>query len=523
MNKISSVALLFLLIYSACYSQHHGLYDVKDYGARGDSISLDTKSIQSAIDKCNLDGGGTVLLSQGVFRSGTLYLKSNITLHIEAGAVLLGSTSIGDYTTDTYKMMYKNESKMDRCLIFAKDASSISIEGSGEINGQGSPSNFPNDRPLLLRLLNCRNIRVKDITLKNPAAWTSAWLYCSDISVENVHISSMANFNGDGLDFDGCQNVRVSNCSFNTSDDAICLQTSEPDIPCRNVVIINCIFQSKWAGIRIGLLSRGDIESVTVSNCIFNDIDDSGIKIQMNEGAVMKNMIFSNLVMKNVPHPIFMTHCQQRACVDAPVELAPMKKMEGFLFDNILSESDTPGKNSVIIISGMPGGPIEDITFSNIHMTNTGGGTSEDADRRKLNEFTPEILNGWWPEVSLIGTVPAYGIYARHIKGLKMKDVSFASTGIDLRPAVVLDDVSVASLSAVQAIGPGTSESVFRFQNVQETTVLNCSASKPAGTFVRVEGAETRDIYIARSNCCSGKKLFTRSSEVPGQTVKVGK
>ena len=168
----------------------------------------------------------------------------------------------------------------------------------------------------------------------------------------------------------------------------------------------------------MGFLSRGDIESVTVNNCIFRDIEDSGLKIQMNEGAVMKNMIFSNLVMKNVPHPIFMTHCQQRACVDAPEELSPMKTMKGFIFENILAESDTCGKNSVIIISGMPGSPIEDITFSNIHMTNSGGGTSEDAARRTLNEFTPEVLNGWWPEVSLIGTVPAYGIYARHIKGV---------------------------------------------------------------------------------------------------------
>ena len=149
------------------------------------------------------------MLTQGKFRSGTIYMKSNVTLHIDAGAVLLGSTSIVDYTTDTHKMMYKNESRMDRCLIFAKDATSIAIEGFGEINGQGFPVNFPIERPLILRLLNCKNIRLKDITLTNPAAWASAWLYCSDILVEGIHISSMANYNGDGLDFDGCQNVKV--------------------------------------------------------------------------------------------------------------------------------------------------------------------------------------------------------------------------------------------------------------------------------------------------------------------------
>lgn len=138
-------------------------------------------------------------------------------------------------------------------------------------------------------------------------------------------IHSRANHNGDGLDFDGCQNVRVSNCAFDTSDDSICLQASRQDRPCRDVVITNCSFCSKWAGIRIGLLSRGNIENVTVSNCIFKDIQDSGLKIQVCEGGIMQNMTFSNLVMTNVPRPIFMTFCQQRACCDAPEEMAPMQ------------------------------------------------------------------------------------------------------------------------------------------------------------------------------------------------------
>lgn len=522
MSFIVSFTALLLLTFSECYSQENGLYYVTNFGAKGDSITLDTKSIQSAIDKCNSDGGGTVILTQGIFRSGTIYLKSNVTLHIEAGSILLGSTNIGDYTTDTHKMMYKNESRMDRCLIFAKNAKSTAITGFGEINGQGFPENFPKERPVLVRFLNCNKINLNNLSLLNPAAWTFAFLYCSDILVDGIHINSLANFNGDGLDFDGCRNVKVIDCSFNTSDDAICLQTSEPDIPCSNVVISNCIFHSKWAGIRIGLLSRGDIESVTVNNCVFLDIEDSGLKIQMNEGAVMKNMIFSNLVMKNVVHPVFMTHCQQRACVDAPEELPQMKTMKGFLFENILAESDSGGKNSVIIISGMEGNPIEDITFINIHMTNSGGGTSEDAARRKLNEFTPEILNGWWPEVSLIGTVPAYGIYARHIKGLIIKDVSFFTDTIDLRPAVVMDDVSNANLSGVQANGRGTSESVFRFQQVQEATVRSCSASMTADIFIKVEGTDSKDIFIARNNYSNAKKVFSCSREVAKHTVKAG-
>ncbi len=142
---------------------------------------------------------------------------------------------------------------------------------------------------------------------------------------------------------------------------------------------------------------------------------------------------------------------------------------------------------------------------------------------RKLNEFTPEILNGWWPEISLIGTVPAYGIYARHIKGLTIKDVSLSTSGIDFRPALVLDDVSIASLSEVQANGNGVSESVFRFQNVQEAIVRNCSAAKTADIFIQVEGAESKDIYISRNNYYPGKKVYTRSSDAAKQSVKKGR
>lgn len=496
MIKIYFFAALLIWISGVCNSQQSVVYDATLFGAKGDSITLDTKSIQSAIDKCNLDGGGKVYLKGGKFRSGTLYLKSNVTLQIESGAVLFGSTNIGDYTTDIHKMMYKNEPFMNRCLIFAKDAVSIAIEGPGVIDGQGFPRNFPKERPLMIRFLNCKNIHLKNISLKDPAAWTTAWLYCSDIVVDDVKISSRANFNGDGLDFDGCQNIRVSNCLFDTSDDAVCLQTSKPDYPCSNVLITNCIFHSKWAGIRIGLLSRGDIESVTVSNCVFSDIEDSGLKIQMNEGAVMKNMVFTNLLMKNVPRPIFMTHCQQRACVDSPEELAPMKTMRGFLFDNILVESDKGEPNSVIILSGMPGYPIEDVTFSNIQMITPGGGTSEDASRRILNEFTAEVLKGWWPEVSLIGTVPSYGLYARHIKGLTINNAKFSTIKEDFRPAMVLDDVAVANLTGLQLMGKGVSESVFRFQNVRESIIRDCYAPGNSNSFIQVEGDKnTRHLY----------------------------
>lgn len=296
---------------------------------------------------------------------------------------------------------------------------------------------------MLIRFLECQDITIRDVFIKNPAAWVSAWLYCDEIVVDGIRILSRVNHNGDGLDFDGCTNVRVSNSSFNTSDDSICLQASRPDRPCRNVTITNCTFESKWAGMRIGLLSRGDFESVTVSNCTFSDISDSGLKIQLNEGGSMRNMVFSNLTMKNVPRPIFMTFCQQRACVDAPEEMYPMAEMRDFIFNGITVDNRERDKNSAIFITGLPEGRIQNITLSNIRMSVSGGGSAEDANR-EIKEYTLETLDGWWPEFHLVGTLPASGIFARHVDGISIDQFHLNIATDDSRPAIVQDDVTNA-------------------------------------------------------------------------------
>ncbi|WP_405398779.1 glycoside hydrolase family 28 protein [Maribacter sp. Asnod2-G09] len=421
-------------------------FNVMNYGAKADGISKDTKAVQAAIDACTKNGGGNVIIPAGkTVVIGTIYLKNFVTLYIENGGVLLGSPDIEDYTTDTHKNTYKNEPHMDRCLIFARDATYFAIKGLGTIDGNGHPKNFTKKkggRPMLMRFLNCTNIQLKEVTLINPAAWTSAWLYCDQIVVDGIKIISRVNNNGDGLDFDGCTNVRVANSSFDTSDDSICLQTSRPDKPCKDIVITNCVFTSKWAAMRIGLASRGDFESVTVSNCTFHDIQDSGLKIQMNEGGEMKNMIFSNIVMKNVPRPIFMTFCQQRAGVDAPKTMFPMNAMHSFSFNNMIIDNRELDKNSVIFLTGMPDNYIRDIQLNNIEMTVLGGGTQEDANIKNIKEYTLETLNGWWPEFSKVGTLPSSGVYARHIDGLYINNFQLITTADDKRKPIVFDDVS---------------------------------------------------------------------------------
>ncbi|MBU3024282.1 glycoside hydrolase family 28 protein [Zobellia galactanivorans] len=429
-------------------------FNVLDYGAKADGVTVDTRAVQDAIDACTKNGGGRVLIPAGkTVVTGTIYLKDFVTLHIENGATLLGSPNYRDYATDTHKNMYKNEPHMDRCLIFAKDARSIAIEGYGTIDGNGHQKNFnkkKGGRPMMIRFVNVKDIHLNNITLINPAAWTSAWLYCDNISVSGITIISRVNNNGDGLDFDGCTNVRVTNSNFDNSDDSICLQASRPDKPCKNITVSNCHFSTKWGGMRIGLLSRGNIESVTVTNCTFKDIQDSGLKIQQCEGGEMKNMVFSNLVMENVPRPIFMTFAQQRASVDTPEgQLEPLKSMHNFSFSNIVVDNSKLDKNSTFFLTGFPGHRIEDITITDVQFTVSGGGTVEDAQKTDLKEYTQEVLNGWWPEFSLVGTLPASGLYARHINGLVVDNFSIKTINEDQRAPIVLKNVENVEVNRI--------------------------------------------------------------------------
>jgi hypothetical protein len=444
--RFSIILFSFFVAAGFGRAQTTNVYDLRTFGAVGDGATPDTKPLQDAIDKCSAAGGGTVLVTGGKFVTGTFYLKSDVTLRVDSGAMILGSTNIADYTTDTDRTMY-NEPYMNRCLIFARDAKNISIEGGGTIDGQGK--SFPNkgDRekncPKMIRLLNCSHVRVHEITLQWPASWTSEWRYCDDLAFDNVTIMSRGISNGDGLDFDGCTNVRVTNSNFNCGDDCVCLQTSLTNKPCKDIYIANCSFSGRWAGIRIGLLSRGNFEDVTMTNCSFSNHNDSGLKIQMNEGAEMKNMIFTHLSMTNVPRPLFLTFCQKNAWVDAPRDELPlMKSVRNLQFDHIAVDDETGAKNSGFVIIGMPGHPVENLTFSDIRAIFPGGGTAEDATN-SVAEFTPENLGNRWPEIgSLQKTVPAHGLFAHHVKGITLNNVEFITKTPDARPAVVFSDVT---------------------------------------------------------------------------------
>lgn len=474
-------------------------FDVRRFGATGDGKTVSTAAIQRAIDACSASGGGKVMFDGGDYVTGTIYLKSNVALHVEAGSRLLGSPSIADYTTDTHRNMYAGEPHMDRCLIFAREVHNIGLEGRGVIDGQGK--SFPNagdaakNRPMMLRFINCSDIRLRDIALRAPAAWTSAFLYCSDIYVDGISIVSRANINGDGLDFDGCNKVRVSNCTFDNSDDSICLQASLPEHPCYNVVVTNCVMTSRWAAIRIGLLSHGDLRDVTISNCVFHDMAGEALKIQMTEGGRMENLMFSNIVMRNVARPIFVTLNSFPMRVGSPSPMPPIQTLRNLTFSNLRVEAGVSvqgPQHSFISISGVPGRNVENVLIDNVHFIAPGTGVREHAERRVVPEFTDQR-----PESRVLApALPSFGLYARHVRGLSVCNLILETATPDARPGVVCDDVSELRLSGVTVRGARGAAHLVRLQNVKDAFVTGCAPLSDCAAFVAVEGAASAGIGL---------------------------
>src|SRR5919108_496855 len=294
-------------------------YNIRDFGAKGDGATLDTAAVQAAIDTCNREKGGTVVVPAGTFVIGTVEMKSNVTLHIAAGGTLLGSADGKQYRTIDAIPLSGDSTLADGNvgLIFAVDAHNFSIEGSGTIDGQGikfhsqqrgvpPPSGRGGaQRPYHLLFYRCTNVRVKDVTLVN-CAFHSVRVIQSRYGVfDGLHIHNRVNGNNDGFHFISCQNMHVVNCDVESQDDACALFGS-----CKLITVTNCTFSTRWSVFRFG---GGEAENIAVSNCILYEVFGCPIKLHCGPGSRFENMSFSDLIMNKVTGPIYIGVGPRRA------------------------------------------------------------------------------------------------------------------------------------------------------------------------------------------------------------------
>jgi polygalacturonase len=513
-------------------------YNVRDFGAKGDGVTLDTAALQAAIDACTKDQGGTVLVPTGVFVIGTIEMKSNVTLRIAAQGKLLGSSDGKQYRAADGIPLSGDATLNDGNvgLIFAVKAENIAIEGPGTIDGQGAQFRSPsrgvlppsgrggNNRPYHLLFHQCRNIAVRDIFLTQSAYHSIRIIQSNYVQLDAIDIYNRVNHNNDGFHFISSQYVHISNCDVECQDDACALFGS-----CKFVTVTDCSFSTRWSVFRFG---GGEAENITVSNCLIYQTFGCPIKMRCGPGSRFENISFSNLVMKNVTGPISIGLGPRRSQAARPQNAAPAEPLEAAgqpgvvrnisfsgiqatvvepvqLSDVPFTSNYNPGEiKSCIALNGVEAF-IEHVTLNDVHVTFAGGGTAEEAAVRDV----PKVVGEYYET----GVLPSYALFARNVRGLTLSNVRFEVAKADARPAIVFDHVVDGAVNGLSVQGTEEAESAVRFVATRDILMSASRLLTPAAVFLQVEGAESAGIIVDGGDLSkAGKPVLFKTGALEG-------
>lgn len=473
--SLFTLAILFLFNIDPARSQSFStsVFDVRKYDAKADGKNLDHIAINKAITACNAKGGGTVVLKAGNYLCGSIRLKSNVHLYLDAGARIIGAPS--ELNAYDPAEIFPDTAYQDgghtyfhNSLIWGEGLHDVSITGRGMIDGGGLTSKDKEhlgnptggsigtgDKAIALKL--CRNVLIRDITIFHGGHFAILATGCDLMTIDNLTIDT----NRDGIDVDCCTNTVISNCRINCpNDDAICPKSSyalNRKQTTENLIITNCEVsgfkegtlldgrripaKAGWSNgrIKFGTESNGGFRNCLVSNCIFTN--SNGLALEQVDGGVMDNIIISNIIMRDISHyPIYITLGRRNR---GPSQTTSMGTVKNISISNIIVYN--ADSLSGIQITGTPGYYVENVKLRDIHITYKGGGTREQGERQ-----FPELERGY-PEPFLLGINPAYGIFIRHVKGLELRNISFETLKPDQRPVMICEDVLGLQIDNLQA------------------------------------------------------------------------
>jgi hypothetical protein len=498
---MTNKTLLFLLLgFTTAFAQATGpTFNVLESGILGDSATINTKAIQKLIDACSQQGGGIVYFPKGQYLSGTILLKDNVTLQLADDAVIIGTTDINEYQlVDAFKT--GNNVSMGYCFIGAIDAQNVAIIGKGRINGNGKPlleAAGRGKRPFLLRFVRCTDITLKGVALTNSAAWTCHFFASKNINIDGVSINCRGLGNNDGFDIDCSQNVRLSNCNISTGDDGICFKSTWSKMPCRDITINNVKISSNHGGIKWGTESMAAFENIKISNVYIYDTRNGGIKMNSVDGAKIENIEISDVVMENVRTPILIRLGARlnvfRKEEDKKQAVGSIKNVT---FRNISAKASPDAQlkpPTGILITGIPDFPIQNLTFQNVDIHLAGGGKTE-----HTRVIVPEAESEY-PEIRTFGpTIPASGLWARHIDGLKIDGLKVDLETDDMRPVFTVQDGKNISITNSKIPLSSGAEAGIRLEEVTNADIGQNTVSGKSQSFVRVEGAQCQRIRITK-------------------------
>ena len=427
--------------------------EITQFGAVGDAATLNTKALQMAIDTCAKTGGGEVTVPPGTYITGTIYLRSNVELHLCRGSIIRGS--------------YRNpEDYPTRSLIVADSIENAGISGSGIIDGNARHPEFQknyrlNDgkRPYAIYYKDCKRMSLRDIEVRDAAGWTIRLFHCDGVIVDGISIFSLSMGNNDGIDVDA-RNVNITNCHIECDDDGICLKSDDPNFMVENITVTNCIIASNCNPIKFGTASWAGFRNITFSNCVIRPTTESniwdwskeyrhiapkthtglsGIAIESVDGGIIEQVTFNNISMEGIITPIFICLNHRRMNQHS----GQSGIIRNLLFSNITAKAE-----GIIptLIAGTPTGRITDITLRDITVEHAGG-------EKAMTKSLPENLKGY-PENRMYGKEnPAGGLYIRHADNILIENFRIRQRNTDERPSVFLDDATDIHIEKLQSTG----------------------------------------------------------------------
>ena len=510
--------------------------DVRDFGAKGDGATKDTKAIQAAIDKAS-EVGGTVVIPPGKYVSGTIHLRSNLTLRIEGGATLMFSPDDGDF--DPYEDLpyhmaappKKVESQVTfvahtvperrrlsappawddtetsyfhYALLSGDGVHHVAIEGTGTIDGNRPRRGGP--KPIAIK--NSEWISVRGITIRNAPNYNISFGGTDYIEVEGV---KLINGYADGIDTDGCRYIRITNCYIDVWDDAVCPKASmalgKPRAT-EHLVVANCVLRTSCANFKFGTETSGDLRDVSVTNCVMSSRSSGrkalgGIAIESVDGANIDGVVVSNISMDNVVSPIFIRLGNRGRGMDKP---AP-GSLKNISIQNVVAH----GASLASSITGVENGRVQNVTIDGLNVTGAGGVAARD-----LN--VPEAA-AKYPDPDLFGELPALALYGRHVDGLTLRNVKVHAAEPDGRPAFVLDDVTHLEISAFDSTNVPPHHPMLLFQNVAGALLSGNRLSSAADVFLSILGGKSSDIALRGNDLRLARQAIQQSAEVPRTAI----
>lgn len=464
----------------------------KDYKAsffhiKSDGATMNTRSIQFAIDYISKNGGGRLVFYVGRYLTGSIHLKSNVTLHLEEGAVLLGSTNPFDY-----------DRIGNTALIHARDLENVGITGKGMIDGQGralanNSIAYANDgliedilkydrtresiRPMVIYWVGCTNVTIKDVILQNSACWLQTYERCKNMVIDNITVKNVAFWNSDGIDIVDCDNVVITNNNIDAADDGICLKSHNEKFYCNNILIENNIVRTSANGIKLGTAGKGGFKNIKILNNTVYNTYRSAIALQSVDGGFLEDILVDGLKSINTGNVIYLRlgervvgkkSTMKRISIKNVVADVPFEKADaGYDYEGPIE--DMPRNISPIIIAGLPGQYIEDVTFTNFEVSYPGAGSKFVAyvALDKLDSIPEQPTN--YPEFSQFKEIPAWAVYIRHAKGINFSNLNFKAEKKDYRLPIVMDDVHGAQLKKVTFEQPGQKKLLHTYKSTNVT------------------------------------------------------